>query len=270
MLMADLSWGCGECGTLRDVALSSADGGGHWRRLAGYLGPQEIASFSGGAVAILHDTAANPSSNSINLVVSADGFQTWRAIRPATLATNDSFFRFWLAPDGSTLIAASYNNSLWRTTDLGATWTQIPTPAEQTSLGVWLRGSDNIYLCWGIGDSTSMRIQCSRDFGAHMTLAQALTSTSACYKCGVGVTSQTTPCQLSSMAPDGSLLTTCTGVATPDGGIPVFRLPPGSAVWQQIGSAPCAISLVSATGPVWCVATDGDQVTGIYTAQLPF
>jgi hypothetical protein len=192
-LMADLSWGCGECGTLRAMALYSADGGLHWRRLAGYLGLQEVASFSGGAAAILNATAANPSSNAINLVISSDGFQTWRSIRPAALATGDSFFRFWLAPDGSTLIAASYNKTLWRTNDLGAHWTQIATPAEQTSLGVWLSGSDSTYLCGWTGDNTSMLIQCSKDVGAHWTLAEALTSTSACSKCGVGVTVRPRP-----------------------------------------------------------------------------
>jgi hypothetical protein len=270
-LMADLSWGCGACGTLRDLALYSADGGLDWRRLAGYLAPQEFASFSGGVAAILYGTLATSSSSASNLVISSDGFQTWRVLRPAALAANDSLFRFWLARDGASLIAASYNKTLWRTNDLGAHWTQIATPDEQTGLGVWRSGIDSLYLCGWMGDSTSMLIQCSRDFGVHWAPTEALTSTLACSKCGIGVTNQTTPCPPSSMAPDGSLLATCIGVDAPDGDALIFRLPPGSAVWQQMGSAPCAITLVPTTGPVWCAGATPDQATGIYyIAQLPF
>jgi hypothetical protein len=73
------------------------------------------------------------------------------------------------------------------------------------------------------------------------------------------------------MAPDGSLLTACTGLDASDGDALIFRLPPGSDVWQQIGAAPCAITLVPMTGPVWCAGATPDQATGIYyTAQLPF
>lgn len=268
-LMADLSWGCGECGTLRDMALYSADGGLQWRQLAGYLGPQEIASFRGGAVAIMFGTAATPSSNASNLVISSDGFQTWRAIRPAALATDDGFFRFWLAPDGSALIAASYNNTLWRTADLGAHWTQIPTPDEQTGLATWLSQRNTFHLC-GWTSSDQMQIHCSDDLGAHWSETPAQTETLPCMKCGVGVSTQTQPCPPSSMAPDGSLLTACAD-STPTGpASAIYRLPAGGAVWQRVGTAPGNINLVSATGPVWCVAADPDQITGIYTAQLPF
>lgn len=267
-LMAVLSWGCGECGTFRAMALYSADGGEHWRRLAGYLGMGEFASFSSGVVAILNDTATS-SSNPTDLVMSSDGFQTWRAIRPAALAANDSFFRFWLAPDGSSLIASSYNKTLWRTADLGASWTQIPTPDEQTGLATWLSQRNTFHLC-GWTSSDQMQIHCSDDLGAHWSEAPAQTETLPCMKCGVGVSTQTQPCPPSSMAPDGSLFATCTD-STPTGpAFAIYRLPPGGAVWQRVGTAPGNINLVSATGPVWCVAADPDQVTGIYTAQLPF
>lgn len=269
-LMADLSWGCGECGTLRDMTLYSADGGLQWRRLAGYYQPQEFTSFSGGIVAILNDTETTSSSDVINLVVSSDGFQTWRAIRPDALAANDSFFRFWLAPDGSSLIASSYNNTLWRTTDLGATWTQIPTPDEQTGLATWLSQRNTFHLC-GWTSSDQMLIHCSDDLGAHWSEALAQTETIQCdAKCGNGVAAQTQPCPPSSMAPDGSLLASCTA-STPTGpASAIYRLPLGGAVWQHVGTAPGNVTLVSATGPVWGVASDPNQIIGLYTAQLPF
>ncbi|HET9110508.1 MAG TPA: hypothetical protein VFN78_06770 [Ktedonobacterales bacterium] len=252
-LVATLSWGSGEAGTLQDASVYSSDGGAHWSHAPVIA---EIATSAASAIALMGR----------GLAVSADGFRTWRVLPSAPLASGDSFFHFWVAANSSTLLAASYNNTLWRTDDLGAQWTKVPTPNGQTSLVVWLKASHTFYMCGG-SDHPPI-IQCSGDMGAHWSSVPAITQTTPCSKCGVGVTTQTTGCSTTAIAPDGSLLTICWGTTTWQRIGDIYRLPPHSGSWQRIGATPEPFDLVPATGPVWSTP---DVAPGTMdTTTLPF
>jgi hypothetical protein len=255
-LAATISWGSGEAGTLQDAGMYSSDGGAHWTHAPVMA---EFSTTSAGAIALMGR----------GLAMSTDGFRNWRVLPSAPLANGDSFFRFWLAPIGSTLIAASYNGALWRTDDLGAHWTQVPTPDEQTSLAVWLSASHAFYMCGWSGEP-NMIIHCSDDMGAHWSSVPAMTETSPCSKCGIGVTSQTTACPPWSIAPDGSLLTMCGRTDSSQTDAPLYRLAPHTEKWLRFGSAPAMIELVPAMGPVWCVMATPDVATGMDTTTLSF
>lgn len=255
-LVATLGWGSGEAGTLQAASVYSSDGGAHWTHAPIIA---EMATGASGAIALVNG----------RLAMSSDGSHTWRNLTSTPLAAQDAFLHFWLAPVGSTLLAASYFGALWRTDDLGAHWTKVPTPDGQTSLVVWLSASHTFYLCGGAG-GPSLTIQCSGDMGAHWSSVPAITQTTPCSKCGIGVTSQTTSCPPMTIAPDGSLLTICWDdpASQKDGAL--YRLAPQSDKWQRIGTAPGMVDLVSVSGPVWCVIATPDVAQSLETTTLPF
>jgi len=274
-LLATIGWGCGECGNLASASLFSADGATNWRPLSGYVQDSEFATVRGGFIAIVSKTVASQQGVTQYLAFSADGFQTWRAMSSQGLPTQ--FFHFTVAPDGSTLIGAGYNDTLWRSTDLGAHWTQISTPDQQTGLDTWMPQRNTFLLCANNILSQS-HINCSTDLGAHWSRVNILSYTMPCPvpgKCGQGVTTQTQQCVPTGVETDGTLVTQCLPNQTtllPASGPPstiVYLLPLGATAWQPIGSAQCSISIVPASGPAWCVATTPDQLTGYYTTQLP-
>ena len=268
-LMAMITWGSGEAGTLRTASLYSADGATHWTSLSGYIQTMEFATVPGGAIAIIGDTGGGQVGFSQGFVFSDDGFQSWRSISTHSLPAQ--FFHFDIAPGAATLIGSGYNNTLWRSSDLGAHWTQIPTPDQQTGLNAWMPQRGAFLLC-GNNVLPQTQINCSTDLGAHWTPITVPSYSLPCFsKCGAGVSSQTNPCPPVGVTADGALIDNCsTGNATPGASTTnVYRLAPGTTTWQNLGETAGPVIAVPATGPIWSSTASADQFLGYYTAQLP-
>lgn len=243
-LVATITWGSGEAGTLRSVSLYSSDGGSHWYRLPGEMLALHLASMAGKTYAILCDTTvtATAGEGSNEVVVSTDGMHTWRSIRPAGLSPDDSFFSVQLGPTPGELVAASYRNTLWRSTDGGASWNQIATPDEQTELVTWLPQAGAWMFCgWG----TSNQVNCSSDMGNTWQHEPQLMTTFSCSSCGKGGTpiSETGPCFPSALTADGSLLAFCTDHTA-------YRLAPHASQWSTLGTPAMPMAMVTGT-QIW-------------------
>lgn len=275
-LLATIGWGCGECGNLAGASLFSADGATHWTPLSGYVGGGEFASVSGGVIAIMAKSADGQSGGTEYLAFSSNGFQTWRAMSSRGLPTQ--FFHFAVSPDGATLIGSGYNDTLWRSSDLGAHWTQISSPSgQQTGLNIWLPQRQAFLLC-GNNLQPQGLIYCSTDLGAHWYPVHTLAYSAPCPtpgKCGQGVTTQRQQCVPTGVESDGTIISLCLPNQTtplppsgPSSSI-VYRYPLGGSAWQQIGSTQCALRAIPASGPVWCADATPDQLTGYETGQLP-
>ena len=247
-LAAVISWGSGEAGTLRSLTMLSLDSGAHWRRLPGDLQTLQLASASGKTYAIFNNTDETaetaPSTQSDGLVVSADGLRTWRVERPAQITDRAPFFQFWLGASANDLLAAAYENTLWRSTDGGAHWSRIPTPNQQTDLAAWLPQAGKWMFCGWV----TANVQCSDDLGASWRQEPALSATISCASCGKGGApyADTQPCYANAITGDGSLLAWCL-----DGTL--HRLAPGAQTWAQYRGAPGE----SAHGPPLVI---GDEV----------
>ena len=274
-LLATIGWGCGECGTLDSASLFSADGVAHWTPIAGFVQNGEFATVRGGVIAIVAKSPATQQTETQYLAISADGFQTWRAMSPHGLPT--TFFQFAVSPDSSTLIGSGYNNTLWRSGDLGAHWTQLSQPNGQTGMTTWLPQRSTFLLC-SADMSTKGDLECSIDYGTHWSHISILSYTQPCPvpgKCGQGVTTQTQQCGPYGVESDGTMITQCLPNQTtplpasgPTSTI-VYLLPLGATTWRPIGVTQCGVSVVPASGPVWCDNATPDQLLGYETGQLP-
>ncbi len=274
-LMATITWGCGECGTLASAALYSANGATQWTPLPKNLYDVDFSTVRGGAIAITNNALGNPQGSEQNLVFSADGFRTWRSLSPHGVPT--LFYQLAISPDDSTLIGAAYNSTLWRSTDLGAHWTQLPSPGGQTSLITWLPQRGAFLMCGG-DMSANDYLECSTDYGEQWHRVNILSYTQPCPvpgKCGQGVATTTQQCGPIGAEPDGSLVAECeTNQTTPlpaagPSSTIVYILPLGATTWQPVGLTHCAIRLIPTSGPVWCANATPDQLLGYSTGQLP-
>jgi hypothetical protein len=280
-LLATIIWGCGECNTLDSASLFSADGATHWTPLTGYMQGGEFATVQGGIIAIMTKAPATQKGETQYLAFSSDGFQSWRAMAPQGLPTQ--FIKFAVSPDDSTLIGAGYDNTLWRSSDLGAHWMRLSSPHGQTGQIIWLPQRATFLLCGGDVSSTNS-LECSTDYGAHWSQVNILSTTRPCPvpgKCGQGVTTQTQQCETFGIESNGTMITQCLpNQATP---LPLnskfsptgpsstifYLLPLGATTWRPIGVTDCSIRVVPASGPVWCASTSPDQLLGYVTGQLP-
>lgn len=258
ILVARATWGSGEAGTLRAASYLSSDSGATWRALPGDTLITAIASANGVNYTILQDTA-NPAAQP-GIAISTDGLRTWRAVRPADLAPNDGFFQFWLQPTTHELLAASYQNTLWRSDDRGATWARVSTPDLQVSLGAWIGSQQRWLLCGGT-QATPPQLMCGTDTGAPWTPQPTFTYTLACAHCGKNGApySVTDTCWPSDIAADGALVAACLANGSqPNFGqfdaakYVLYRLAPGATTWATLGAAPGPWLTVAATGPLWC------------------
>lgn len=272
-LVAVVTWGSGEAGTLRSTSLISSDSGAHWRTLAGEMQLMEVGSEAATTYAILHD-ATDPAALPSGLVVSVDGLRTWQAINPPNLPVNDSIFQFWLGPAPGELVAASIQNTLWRSDDAGTSWTRLPTPNMQTGLGAWVAGMGNWLFCGWSGTPPQMTITCSADQGKSWQQEPTFSTTQQCASCGKGKSpyTSTQPCIPSAISADGSLLADCpTNGATTTWGDTVpytlYRLAPNATAWTTLGTAPAAWLTLTATGQLWCWDAQGGR---LFVVTLPF
>lgn len=274
-LLATIGWGCGECGTLASASLFSADGATHWTPIAGFVQNGEFATVRGGVIAIVDKSPATQQTETQYLALSSDGFQTWRAMSPHGLPT--TFFHFAISPDSSTLIGSGYNNTLWRSGDLGAHWTQLSQPNGQTGMSTWLPQRSTFLLC-SADMSAKSDLECSTDYGTHWSHISILSYAQPCPvpgKCGQGVTTQTQQCGPSGVESDGTMIAQClpnqTTPLPPSGPTStiVYLLPLGATTWRPIGVTQCGVSVVPASGPDWCDNATPDQLLGYETGQLP-
>lgn len=272
-LVAVFSWGAGADGSLRSMSYVSTDGGAHWRPLPGDIQTMEVATAGTTTYAILDDTAASPADQQSSLVVSGDGLRSWHAFRPGSLG-NDSFFRFWLDPASGTLLAATYHNTLWRTTEAGASWSQVSTPDSQSGITAWLPRQDRWEFCDSFAPPPAIDLRCSTDLGATWRAVPTFTYTLQCATCNKGGTalSDTEPCFPDAIASDGALLAACPTSGSASFGNPdalpttVYRLPLGASAWVSLGAAPGHWLSVSATGPIWSLNA---QLGQLAVATLP-
>jgi len=243
------------------MSLISTDSGAYWRRLPGDMQIMQLATVSGKTYAIINNTDNTTAAQQPDgFVVSTDGLRSWRAERPAHLADRDPFFEFWLGATANGLLAATYENTLWRSGDGGATWSRIPTPNQQTDLAAWLPQTGQWMFCgWVMANAT-----CSADLGVSWQQKPALSATTSCASCGKGGASysDTQPCYPNAITSDGSLLAWCL-----DGTL--HRLAPNAQSWEQYRSAPG----MAIHGPPTVI---GDQIWlfgaapgTLYVATLP-
>lgn len=275
-LLATIGWGCGACDTLGSASLFSADGGTNWGLLSGYgMNGGEFAMVHGGVIAIMDKTPITQQGETQYLAFSSNGFQTWRAMAPDGLPTQ--FFHFAVSPDGATLIGSGYNGTLWRSSDLGATWTRLASPDGQTGWAAWLPQRATFLLC-GADQSPSSPLQCTTDYGAHWSQVNTLSYTAPCPepgKCGQGVTAQTQQCGPAGIESDGTMIGQCLTDQTaplPQSGpssMIVYLLPLGATTWRPIGVTQCDVRAVPASGPAWCLNAVSGQFSGYMTSQLP-
>ncbi|HEX8982253.1 MAG TPA: hypothetical protein VF792_05750 [Ktedonobacterales bacterium] len=257
-LVATITWGSGEAGDLTGESFYSSDDAAHWQSLPQGSGLSEVATLNDVAVGIVPE----------GLALSKDGFSTYSTTRPDSLKSQD-IFRIWVAPSGGTILAASLNNGLWKTTDLGSTWTRVSTPFTQTTMGRWLNGSGKFLICGGVSNPPSL--QCSADLGGTWSTVPSLTYTHACSKCGVGIVTQTDQCATAGIAPDGSILAYCpvSKIADITSLFVLYRFTPGDTAWTILGGAHGVPGDIPDNGPLWTIPTES-TTTQAYTLQFSF
>jgi len=260
MLIAGFSWGAGANNTLRAISLLSTDSGATWRTMNSEAVVSDLATVAGKTYAILYDTIAPTlDEGSMQLVVSTDGLRTWRRLRPAQLISTDSFFDFRLGPQPGELIGASYQDSLWRTVDNGASWSQITAPTDQTSLFRWLPQTGYWMLCTGNG--TPPMATCSADLGKTWQQEPSLSATTMCAACSKSGTpvSETQPCDPDAITNNGSLVSFCIDDTA-------HLLVPHAQTWTTLGSAPALHLSLLVNNLLWC--WDPAQQS-LFVATLP-
>ncbi len=270
-LAAVITWGSGEAGTLRSISELSADGGADWYALQGDMQLQVLATMKGRTYAILHDTA-NAATPGPGLVMSVDGLRTWQAINPPGKSAQDSIFQFWLGPSAGDLAAASIQDTLWHSENAGASWTQLPTPDAQTSLGAWLPQMGHWLFCSHPGTPPNMTLTCSGDQGKSWQQEPTFADTLQCASCGKGGApySDMQVCIPTAIATDGSLLAGCplSGTDDVEGAtqFALYRLAPNATAWTMLGAAPGGFTLL-ASGQLWSLDGQGGK---LFVTTLPF
>jgi hypothetical protein len=248
----------------RISSFASFDYGAHWRKLV-YptpfaIGPKmasyQSAIFASGAAQILsHDQTQN--RDAPGLWISRDQMKTWL---PLTLPSNTFASDFWLNPStGALLIAANRQGSndslLFSSVAGGARWTQLPAPS--TSGITWVvqppQGAAPWRICGAVAPSPSTSSQpqgntltCSSDSGQTWTTRSALNLAQNSPK-GFQFYASVS---VFALASDGAVLATAMAVTATSR---LYRLPTGSAVWQDLGSTPT----YSGLGPTYSPTSTG-------------
>ena len=254
----------------------SEDGGKTWRALSGGVQFAGLVTRGQTSVAILTPpfTKGSPTTTypSLRLSISRDNLTTWAPIDGQFAAQGLEVVRVWQRPGDGALLAmvalkqtsATIADSsrfspftLWQSVDLGAHWTAFPTPANLNGAPASLnnfpgflvaqpRGSDAWRVCGltvtnaGAAQSNEL-IGCTLDGGKTWTsrplpLLRAL--------CGLSCAQQETITTDAALLNDGSLINifsigkTSGGVIQGNETPEVFRLPPSSSQWQDLGPLP--------------------------------
>lgn len=252
----------------------SADGGAHWSLLQlpqdpnlgtgaiGYLSNSGAgATFARSAILAqgtrLYTTQGQSSDNGVvfgavaaRLVTSTDGGKTWQYADNALAAQGLILQDYATTPGGSTVFAVTNGagsimntDSLWRSDDAGATWTQVgPLPGTEAMPGI--DESSLVAVDGGAQPALYVNIDDSYVVGDHViTVPHAPTNLHVSLDGGKTwqqVTQQGLPVNDTCLATlgtlsDGSALTAC-----PSGDVYAWKS--GDAGWHKVGSLPAGDS----------------------------
>ncbi len=248
-LALGLSWGSGEAGTLRMASYISADGGQRWSKLAGYLATPALATV-GQRTYVIMSYSQSGLVPPTRLMVSDDGFRTWRDVTPRGALT--PFVFLWPDPVTGSLVILGMSSQggdvLWRSDDSGAAWSNITfTNNVHAEYGNWLPAAHHWRICGAIQNATDGQTLCTDDLGKTWSAYSAMTALVTCGDCnkdkgGAPIVTQDTCYPQSAIALDGSLLALCqsAGTVTREQApkVNVFRLAPGATAWQSLGPSP--------------------------------
>lgn len=269
----------------------SDDGGKSWRTLSDDIQLVGLDTRSGVSVAVTTPwdfatsaTTPGQAGRRPQLSVSRDDWRTWQPIDGALTAQGMFVEKAWRRPgDGALLVEAMtrvasvtptsasstdapplavYTYSLWQSTDLGASWSQFPTPAnfggDYDYVVAQPQGSDPWRVCGfqRVGGSATPTglIGCTSDGGQTWT-ARPLPALKE--PCGAGCLKQqqTIGAGGGALLSDGSLITTfyagpqSSDVVETLSMFHIFRLAPGASQWQDLGPAPNNGLIVLDTSP---------------------
>ncbi|MGH2501938.1 MAG: hypothetical protein ACRDID_05395, partial [Ktedonobacterales bacterium] len=255
----------------------SDDGGKTWRALSDDMQLVGLDTQAGVSVAVTTPwdfaksgvvqppTQERPS----RLSISSDDWRTWQPIDGALAAQGLIVDNVWRRPGDGALLAEAFHQSaaaratgtplggaafptltysLWQSADLGAHWSQLPTPPNLDPLGGYLVAQPQGVAPWrvcgfqnaGGGSGQSALVGCTQD-GGHTWQSRPLpkllvTSGTDCVRGA--------PLNGADLLPDGSLIAyvfvgkVTNGVMLDPGTSELFRLAPGANQWQDLGSPP--------------------------------
>ncbi len=253
----------------------SDDGGATWRAIGEDFYPSSLATTGGVSVALLtpvsFDVTPNQPVLTAHIKISRDDWRTSQAIDGALMAQGLQLWQMWQRPGDGAILALTRHRSanpvwtpgtvglapmpfsLWQTTDLGAHWTPLPTPPNLTAnTNVYNNfvvapssGADPWNICGyatvGSGASQTGLLGCTSNAG-QTWISRPLPA--LMQSCGNGCMQQQTLGDVTSLLPDGSLVTvfvvdpTGQGIAQNLGMSHIMRLAPHASHWQDLGSLP--------------------------------
>jgi hypothetical protein len=245
------------------VSYLSDDGGHTWRSLhasvsLSWLTARSQTSQTSVALAQSADSKQTP-----RLVVSTDDFATWTPIDSPLVARGLQVSGVWQRPgDGALLVIAeskrpnlnSYTGgtittySLWQSTDMGATWKEVPAPANLSGDPGFVVAQPRNTDPWRICGLTYVKgdpyfgeaIACTQDDGQTWTPRP---QTTLQVNCGENCT-ELEAISGAILLDNGTLLypfnvgPIVNGVTQSTGTNDVFALPAGASHWQDLGAVP--------------------------------
>lgn len=264
----------------------SDDGGKSWRMLGGdefYV--TGLSTTRGVSVAILGPVSFDPLPNQPHphISVSRDDWKTFQAIDAPLVARGLVVFQVWRRPSDGALLALAIQRpqsrgnlatpapsavpngppaiTLWQSDDLGAHWTQLPTPPNMLNLNTLLVaqpvGNEPWKACGfiqtGSGATLNQLIGCTLDGGRTW---QSRPLPALKQSCGSGcLAQQVVGWDMGALLPDGSLVVPFYTGPTDSNAVQtqsmshIFRLAPGATQWQDLGSWPDSKLTVIGSAP---------------------
>lgn len=115
-------------GTLGGWLLRSTDAGASWTRVPSVPGDEPITSIAARGTQIILSRPGPVFSGAGDIVRSLDGGVTWASAGPAQGITNTDVRSVVIDPTTPNVVLLGTNNGLFRSVNLGATWSPVPVP----------------------------------------------------------------------------------------------------------------------------------------------
>ncbi len=115
-------------GTLGGWLLRSTDAGASWTRVPSVPGDEPITSIAARGTQIILSRPGPVFSGAGDIVRSLDGGVTWTSAGPAQGITNTDVRSVVIDPTTPNVVLLGTNNGLFRSVNLGATWSPVPVP----------------------------------------------------------------------------------------------------------------------------------------------